>query len=113
MSDELLRAAEELADAVENHLEDGNPGFFPPTRAEFAAGQEGDQEFKQERELYLESREHTKDTLERALFRYRRVEERATCQRATANSSSRNGTAAAANPKPKQRANRASKGATK
>jgi hypothetical protein len=113
MSEELLRAAEALADVVELHLEDGNPGFFPPTRGEFAAGKEGDQEFEQELELYLESREDTTDTLERALGRYRRMEEREVCQRATTICSLRNGTAAVANPKLSSPRKRAEKGRAK
>lgn len=99
---ELLRAAEELADAVERHLEDGEFGPTQrPMRSEYDEGEDGQQEFKDSLELWEYDCELIKTTLERALRNYRRVEEHAICQRAMAKCSLRNGTAAVVDSEPK------------
>jgi hypothetical protein len=64
MNDELVYAAGDPSDAMEVYLTDENSA----TRAEFAPGKEGKQEFEEDLERYLESREE--GTLERVLFRY-------------------------------------------
>src|SRR6516164_4527261 len=80
MSDELLRAAEQLADAVEHHLEDGELGLTRrPMRSEYDEGEDGQQEFKEALELWEYDSELIKTALERALRNYRRVQERAIC----------------------------------
>jgi len=43
--------------------------FFPASRAEFKVGKEGKQEFEEDLERYLESREDTKDTLDARVVR--------------------------------------------
>jgi len=64
MNDESMCAAADLAAAVGG---DGNSCFFQPR--EQSSRWQRRQEFEEELERYLESREDTEDALERALFR--------------------------------------------
>jgi len=107
MNDELARAAEALADAVELHVDGELAVPLRPQRSEYEEGEDGQQEFEEALELWEYDSELRRTTLERALERYRRAEERAICERAMAHC---NGTAAVANPKLSNPRKRAEKG---
>jgi hypothetical protein len=72
-AEELLWAAERLAEAVEEHLEVANE--CPPQRIEFDSGEEGDAEFREAVEIFLEDQESARAFLRRALRDYRHLEQ--------------------------------------
>jgi hypothetical protein len=83
-SEELLLAAERLAEAAEEFRE--TVADSPPRRSEFADGELGDRDFQTALEFYLEDRKAADVSLGRALRNYRLLQMHQLSARAIAGS---------------------------
>jgi hypothetical protein len=81
MTNELLEAADYLADQVENYFTDEEILSLPPTRAEFEAGPAGDREYHEAVRDHYDACDASKDAVIRALRDYRRAEMLTICRK--------------------------------
>jgi hypothetical protein len=79
-TEELLFAAERLAEAVDDFRKLDR--YSPPSRTDFDAGQDDEEEFREAAALYAEDREDAKAALVCALRDYRRAQEHELCTQA-------------------------------